>query len=300
MSMVRSNWRSSWLPLAIAGVIAVINPFLMLGTGLALGLLILCCESRPHMRKLAGAAFLLLVAFGLWYNPLLALFAASSSLVAVFSLRGNLFSSATSSALIGCAAGTLFTAVAIGSGDGQSWIELEKNVLESQQSLQQMAAESTAGDVEQEIAWQEMNRLVVRLIPGQFALTMLAGFLLAVVIFRRFCRSKCHLSLGINSFTQYRFEDNWVWVVVAGLAGSVLASGNETITRLAFNLLFVMGVLYVIRGLSVMFHFLQQRKGGLLLRVLVIMLCFTPLVMVHLALGLLDTWIDFRRSVPQA
>jgi predicted membrane protein DUF2232 len=298
--MVRSNWRNSWLPLAIAGAIAVTNPFLMIVAGMALGLMVLCCERRPRWRQLAGTMLFPLAAFGLWYNPLLALFAASSCLVAVFSLKGNLFSSVTSSALIGCAAGTLITAVAIGAGDGASWIELEKNVLESQQTLQQMAAEGAAGDVEQEIAWQEMNRLVVRLIPGQFALMMVAGFFLAVVLFRRFFSTEFHLSPVTNAFTQYRFEDNWVWVVVAGMAGSVLASGNETITRLAFNLLFVMGVLYVIRGLSVMSHFLQQRKGGLLLRVLVIMLCFTPLVMVHLALGLLDTWLDFRRSVTRA
>ncbi len=297
--MVRSNWRSSWLPLAIAGAIAVTNPFLMIGAGATLGLMIFFCESRPTWRRYAGAVLVPLAAFGLWYNPLLALFAASSALMAVYCLKGNLFSSVTSSALIGCAAGVVITMVAIGAGAGESWIELEKNVLESQQSLQQMAAESTAGDVEQEIAWQEMNRLVVRLIPGQFALMMVASFFLAVVMFRRFCRTEFHLSLGIGTFNQYRFEDNWVWVVVAALAGSLLAGGNETITRLALNLLFVMGVLYVIRGLSVMFHFVQERKGGLLMKVLVIILCFTPMVMIHLALGLLDTWIDFRRSVPQ-
>ncbi len=300
MSIARSNWRNSWFPLAIAGAIAVTNPFLMIGAGAALSLLILCCESRQRRRLLAGAALMPLAAFGLWYNPLLFLFAASSALVAVHSLKGNLFSSVTSSALIGCAVGVLVTAVTIGAGAGESWSALEKNVLESQQALQQMAAENTAGDVEQEIAWQEMNQLVVRLIPGQFTLMMVAGFLLAVVIFRRFCRSEFHLSLGINTFTQYRFEDNWVWAVVAGLAGGVLAGGNEAITRLSLNLLFVMGVLYVVRGLSVIFHFVQQRKGGLLPRLLVIMLCFTPLVMVHLALGLLDTWVDFRHNVSRS
>jgi uncharacterized protein YybS (DUF2232 family) len=79
----------------------------------------------------------------------------------------------------------------------------------------------------------------------------------------------------------------------------VLAGGSEIITRLSMNLLFVMGVLYVIRGLSVIFHFVHQRRGGILLRLLVILLCFTPLVMIHLGLGLADTWFDFRRSVPQ-
>ena len=91
-----------------------------------------------------------------------------------------------------------------------------------------------------------------------------------------------------------------MWLIIAGLAAGVLAGGNEIVMRLSLNLLFVMGVLYVIRGLSVMFHFVQQRKGGLFIRLLIIVLCFTPLVMVHLAFGLLDTWIDFRRSVPQS
>ncbi|MBW7997601.1 MAG: DUF2232 domain-containing protein [Candidatus Glassbacteria bacterium] len=298
--MVRPNRRTTWLPLAIAAAIAVTNPFLMVGAGGALGLLVLCCDNRLRWRQLAALSLVPIVAFGIWYNPLLALFAAASALVAVYCLKGNYFSSVTSSALVGCAAGAALTAVAVTSGAWESWAQLESSVLESQQMLQQMASDSAAGDVEQEIAWQEMNLLVVRLMPGQFGLMMVAGFFLAVIVFRRYGRSKFHLSLGISSFIQYRFEDNWIWAVVAGLAGGVLAGGSELILRLSLNLLFVMGVLYVIRGLSVIFHFVLQRKGGIFLRLLTIVLCFTPLVMIHLALGLLDTWIDFRRNVSQA
>jgi hypothetical protein len=298
--MDRPERRSNWLPLALAAAIAVTNPFLLVGAGGALGLLVLCCESRVRWRQLSAAALVPLTAFAIWYSPLLALFALGSALVAVLSLKGNLFSSVTSSALVGCAVGAALTSAVVFSGGGQLWTELENDVLQSQKTLQEMAASSTAGDVEQEIAWEEMNRLMVRLIPGQYVLMMVAALFLAVIVFRRFGRSGFHLSLGIKSFTQYRFEDNWIWVVVAGLAGLVFAGGNEIVIRIAMNLLFVMGVLYVFRGLSVMFHFVQQRSGGVLLRLLIIILCFTPLVMIHLVLGLLDTWIDWRRTVPQS
>lgn len=297
--MVRPNRRTTWLPLALAAAITVTNPFLMLGAGAALGLLVLCCDNRTRWRQLAAASLVPLAAFGLWYSPLLVLFATASALTAVLSLKGNLFSSVTSSALIGCTAGALITAGVVFYGADQLWLELEKGVVESQRTLQQMASDSAAGDVEQEIAWEQMNRMIVRLIPGQYVLMMVAGFFLAVIVFRRFGRSGFHLSLGISIFIQYRFEDNWVWVVIAGLAGLVLSGGNEIVIRVAMNLLFVMGVLYVIRGLAVMFHFVQQRKGGFLMRLLIIVLCFTPLVVIHLVLGLLDTWIDWRRSVPQ-
>ena len=67
---------------------------------------------------------------------------------------------------------------------------------------------------------------------------------------------------------------------------------------MAINILFVMGMLYIIRGLAVMFYFIAKRQGGMLLRVLLVVLCLTPMVMFHLVFGLLDTWVDFRRSVP--
>lgn len=200
--MVRPNRRTTWLPLAIAAAIAVTNPFLVVGAGGALGLLVLCCDNRQNWRRIAGASLVPLAAFGMWYDPLLALFAATSALVAVYSLKGNLFSSVTSSALIGCAAGAMLTALVVAGGAGESWSNLENSVLESQQTLQQMASDGAAGDVEQEIAWQEMNRLVVRLIPGQFALMMVAGLFLAVILFRRFGSSRFHLSLGISTSAQ--------------------------------------------------------------------------------------------------
>ena len=98
-------------------------------------------------------------------------------------------------------------------------------------------------------------------------------------------------------------------MVIAGLVVALLFSSNEPMLRIALNILFVMGIFYLIRGVAVVFFLLfflvRVRNYGIFLRVFIIltrifwvMICLSPLVIFHLFFGLLDTWIDFRKTVP--
>ena len=90
-----------WLPLAVAVAFALGDPFLRVAMGASLGLIFLCCDRRPSLKKLAGIALIPLVAISLWSEPLLSFFALTASLTSVWILRKNLFSTVTSSVLIG-------------------------------------------------------------------------------------------------------------------------------------------------------------------------------------------------------
>ena len=298
--MQKDQLRNKWFLLAVAAAIALSNTFMALAVGSSLALIFLCCDSRPRARRVSAPALLALAAAGLWLEPLTACFALVSAVMAVWTLRENFFSSATSSAIVGSLVGVMVTAAVVTQASPESWQELETQALAAQQRWQELAAGQDKPDLEQEIAWERMARLVVRIIPGQHVLMMIASFFLAIILFRRFGDSRLHLSLGSTQFNQYRFEDNWIWIVIAGLLVWLLSGKNEALLRISYNLLFVMGILYVIRGLSVMFYFVARRGGGAILRILLVMLCLTPIVIVHLLFGILDTWMDFRKSVPAA
>ncbi len=296
--MTRKDTISRWLPLAVAAAVGVTSPFMLMAVGFPLALLFLSCDLRPAWR---WGGLLLLVPLGLasfLANPMLALYAAVAGLAAALLLRGNYFSSVTSSALSAAlVAAAITVAVGLGPGAGQ-WRTIEQESRQVQQHWRQVAQEGDRLNQEQLESWDRWNELSLKLLPGQFALMMVAGVFITVLLFRRHGQTRQHLSLGCSRFGGYRFEDSWVWLVILSLAAVLLFRGNPWVARVVMNLLFVMGVLYALRGLAVIFHFVPRSRGGALFRVLVVSLCLTPLVLFHLLVGLLDTWADFRRSVP--
>jgi len=298
--MEKGRTRYKWLPLAVAAAFALSNPFMLVAVGTCLGLIFLCCDKRAAYRKVAGIALLPLVALGLWLAPILTFFALGASFFGVWTLRENFFSTVTSSALVGSLAAAALTVILIWATGGEGWQKIEENAAAVQERWQQMATSEETADLDRLEAWERWNRMAVRLLPGQFMMMMIISFFLTVIIYRRYGETDHPLSLGCSHFYQYRFEDNWIWMVILGLVLVLLFTSNEVLVRLALNILFVMGILYVIRGLAVMFYFIAMRNGGIILRVLLVALCLTPMILFHLLFGLLDTWLDFRKTVPAA
>ncbi|MEA2063502.1 MAG: DUF2232 domain-containing protein, partial [Gemmatimonadota bacterium] len=115
-----------------------------------------------------------------------------------------------------------------------------------------------------------------------------------VILFRRIGSLRLRLHLGCRKFSEYSIEDNWVWPVIASLV-LLLLSPQGWPGRVGANILYAMSVLYIFRGMAVMFNLITRQEGGLLLKLLVVATCFPPLCLVHLGFGLLDTWVDFRK-----
>lgn len=287
-----------WLPIAVAAAFALTDPFLRAAMGASLGLIFLCCDKRPSLRKLAGIALLPLLVISFWSEPLLSFFALTASLSSVWILKRNLFSTVTSSVLVGCLIATILTIFVIWSAGPEKWEKIENNLIAFQQEqLRQLTGKPEEFESDRLELFSQIDKFQVRVLPANIIILMIASFFLSVIIFRHFGESDHHLSLGCIYFNQYRFEDNWIWMVIVGLVVALFFSSNEQMLRIALNILFVMGILYMIRGLAVIFFFIASRNGGLILRILVTALCLTPVVMFHLIFGILDTWIDFRKTV---
>ncbi len=295
--MSKSARYDRWIiPAALAGL-TLTNWFMLVAVGLLIGLMFLCCDRRPSMR-LAGAASLIGPAVVGWLtmDAISLTFAVSASLAGMFILRSNIFSSLTSGALLASLAGIagVLLLFAAGTVAPENWSSLENQAAD----VQKQWGLVTGDDVESRLALERTVKMVVALLPSQYILMLLASFVISALGFRRWGEPSIPLSLGCTSFDQYRFEDHWIWAVILGLVLVLLVGGGWP-ERLAQNLLFVMGVLYVIRGLAVMFFFIAVKGGGLFFRLLAVLLCLTPVCLFHLAFGLLDTWMDFRRTVPE-
>ena len=140
--------------------------------------------------------------------------------------------------------------------------------------------------------------------PAMLALQSLMALALAWSVYHRISRAP--LGPPLAPLRDYRFSDQLVWGLVAGLA-LVLVPEAPIATALGANLLVFFGGLYALRGLGVLWWFLKPGRTMSVLLVLTTLLAFPvavpALVSLTLGLGVIDTWLDWRnrvRTTPQS
>ena len=290
--MEKDRLRTRWLPLAILIAILLIEPFVAVSVGVMLALMFYNYDSRPAVRKVSLVlAFVLAVVFAQKFF-LEIVFSLTAAAAAVWLLRRHFFSSITTVALVACLLSTALIAVLVLGAGTELWLGIEN---EARRFMQETVSSNRDLDSETLENIKTSTRMMIWLLPGQFFLMMMASIFVAVLIFRRYGEYDLSLYLGCSQFRYYRFEDNWIWLVILALV-LLLASHQSWIGRVGANALYVMGVLYLLRGIAVIFHFIALQGGGLFLKLLVVAVCFPPLCLIHLFFGLIDTWLDFRKN----
>jgi hypothetical protein len=140
---------------------------------------------------------------------------------------------------------------------------------------------------------------VVRLNPS---VAYLSGLLTVVLGYQVGGIAGRRLQLSVPPALPFRKWRPWaslIWVLIAGLALQLLGGG--AVADVALNLVVVMAVLYAIQGLAVVRFFAQRWGIPALVEVLAYLLLalvagVAPFLLA--ALGLLDTWFDWRRLDP--
>lgn len=148
-------------------------------------------------------------------------------------------------------------------------------------------------------------RAGVVVFPALLALQSLAGLALAWGTYHRLSRTRLGAPLG--ALRDFRFNDQFVWGLIVGLAIVFLPS-LAPLRGLGFNLLVFFGALYALRGLGVLAWFLAP--GALAITLLigfvmlglfwapvltdVALLGFVVMAAAAFALGLGDTWANWR------
>jgi hypothetical protein len=179
--------------------------------------------------------------------------------------------------------------------------EVDWAVREHYQSVSSLAAGDLAARAPQSGWVQELSsatdRMAVmqwRFFPALLALQSLAALALASWWLARL-RGVADGPLGVRPLREFRFSDQLVWVLVAGLV-LVAIQGGDVATRIGYNALLFMGSLYALRGVGV-FVFLAGGAPswfavvfGTLAAIFLYPLVLTAAILV----GLGDTWLDVR------
>ncbi|MDB4875683.1 MAG: Protein of unknown function rane [Gemmatimonadetes bacterium] len=145
--------------------------------------------------------------------------------------------------------------------------------------------------------------------PALLALQSLAALALAWATYHRLGRAR--LGAPLRPLREFRFNDQLVWGLIVGLT-IMLVPTLTSMRGAGKNLLVFFGALYAVRGFGVLTWFMAPGSLGITLGVGFIMLClpflnvFAVLAFImagvaSLALGLGDTWADWRsraRSTP--
>ncbi len=155
-------------------------------------------------------------------------------------------------------------------------------------------------EVEREFA--SLSDLGRTIFPSLLALESLAALALAWATYHRLSRARLGAPLG--PLREFRFNDQLVWGLIVGLV-TVLVPSLESLRAFGANLLVFFGTLYAVRGLGVLNWFMAPGTlgvsliiGGVLLFAPVLQifaaLAFLMLAVAAIALGLGDTWADWR------
>jgi hypothetical protein len=156
--------------------------------------------------------------------------------------------------------------------------------------------QSTADDL------TETSRAGVVIFPALLALESLAALALAWATYHRFSRAR--LGPPLRPLRDFRFNDQLVWGLIVGLVIMLLPT-LSALSGVGKNLLVFFGALYALRGLGVLSWFMAPGSLGLTLGVglavllvpllnAVVAIGFVMLGIAALALGLGDTWADWR------
>lgn len=265
-----------------------------------LGLLLVAMPARPPRVHLLGLGVLLLVltmvgrhADLMWYAQrgwVLVLGAWFVAMVAVWPQASFI------SRALGAVAGSTGTAAVVFLVRRAPWQQLDWTVGQFyRQTMATLVTQANAGVQEREFsdAMMQGADFAARYYPAMVALGSLAALGLAWWAYRRLVASDSPLGL----VQDFRFNDELVWVLIAGLALVVAPLGGAA-TRIGGNVLAFMAVLYALRGLAVVVALVGM--PGVVGKIVfgLVALVLLPIMMTSAAvLGVTDTWLDLRTRV---
>jgi len=136
------------------------------------------------------------------------------------------------------------------------------------------------------------------LYPALLALESLAACALAWGLYHRMSRAR--LGAAMAPFRFFRFSDELIWALVAGMTITVLPA-LDALRVVGANLVVFFGALYALRGFGVIAWFYPQPTLGAQLAASVVAVVLLPVSLpLAVGLGVTDTWIDWRRRVRTA
>ena len=135
--------------------------------------------------------------------------------------------------------------------------------------------------------------LLIRIYPALATVLLIVMSGCNLVLVKRYAL-RFDINVKIDEFMHYRNPDVLVWLLIA--AGFTMLSDLPVFTTPALNVLVVLGVLYFLQGMAVIFSMLFRFGSAAALRVMLYLLLIVQPYMAALVavIGVFDLWGDFR------
>jgi len=146
---------------------------------------------------------------------------------------------------------------------------------------------------------QQISSAGLAVFPALLALESLIALALGWATYHRLGRARLGAPLG--ALREFRFNDQFVWGLIVGLTIALLPT-LTALRGLGRNLLVFFGALYAVRGLGVLTWFMAPATLAISLVIGFVTIWWPPFAVLAfmlisitaLALGLGDTWADWR------
>jgi hypothetical protein len=284
LAVLVAAWAVWKLPLSLQGYGAFVRGWCM-ALGAAFGLVCLATRARPFLGRALGAVALTGVVTVAGFVGRASV--TGGTFAGAHRMLGVEYARRTSEALESWQKRT----------DSDVWHTFAKGMPDAAARAERMAGvlAAVAGPGE-----DGSGGSLVSLAPAFLAIESLLALALGWAAYHRLSRVRIGPPLG--ALRDLRFNDQLVWGLVAGTVLLLLPTLAEW-RGLGANLVCFFGTLYALRGVGVLTWWIPDRVAIVALLVLVILVpILGPLVLlatvlaVSLAVGLSDTWRDFRAN----
>jgi uncharacterized protein YybS (DUF2232 family) len=138
--------------------------------------------------------------------------------------------------------------------------------------------------------------VMLRIIPAIMIVATLFVVWSNLLLARLVLRSKELFCPDFGRLNQWKAPEHLVWVAIA--SGVLLLFGHPGVKMLGINGLIVMMMIYFFQGIAVVSFYFEKKQFPKVLCVLLYGLIAVqqPLLLVVVAVGFFDIWIDFRRT----
>ena len=159
---------------------------------------------------------------------------------------------------------------------------------------------------EMDVAEEKINMLsqsldgilyvMLRIIPAIMIVATLFVVWSNLLLARLVLRSKELFCPDFGRLNQWKAPEHLVWVAIA--SGVLLLFGHPGIKMLGINGLIVIMMIYFFQGIGIVSFYFEKKQFPKILRILLygLIAIQQPLLLVVVALGFFDIWIDFRRT----
>ncbi|SFM85398.1 DUF2232 domain-containing protein [Thermodesulforhabdus norvegica] len=227
--------------------------------------------------------------------PYFALFLTLGALIGYFVRQGRSreFCVMAATAFVFAAGSLLFFLKHQGS-DGSIFTRLEEKTFQYIMALLKDSGleEAERPYIKEQI--RQMVHMVVRLLPGASFGSLLISAVINIVGLERYSSQKGYPLPRWSKLALWKAPDWLVWpVIFSGFAALFAAS----LRAIAFNLIIVLGVIYLFHGMCILGFFAEKWKLSWWVKALAIFLIVTQqyLTLLVALTGFFDTWANFRK-----